>query len=101
MDDFIQEIQNRKNNPHKFCQSTTKNDEKGLTQIYVILVDGFLLYYDDRIMEEFDLMFLLDLDYESAKERRAQRCDRIPPGSFYLFILLSISNFNIFKTRST
>jgi nicotinamide/nicotinate riboside kinase len=99
MDDFIKVIKDYKINPHSLddlppCKrAKSRHESQGMNgqqqqtdefkDYEILLVDGFLLYCDDRVYDEFDLKILVKVDYETCKERREKRSGYLTLEGFW------------------
>lgn len=70
--DTVQELQNDNNSPVIQYSNGTKADGHR-TNINILIIEGFLIYNDERINQYFGLRFQLHLSYDVGLERRLKR----------------------------
>ncbi|XP_025940169.1 nicotinamide riboside kinase 1 [Apteryx mantelli] len=78
MDEMVKSIRSWMNSPASSCvlteeSQTTCISPKNTEDIYILIVEGFLLYNYESLNELWDRRYFLTLPYEECKRRRSTR----------------------------
>ncbi|XP_037132071.1 nicotinamide riboside kinase 2-like isoform X3 [Syngnathus acus] len=91
MEAMVSTVKGWQENPVKFARShgvsmspeaeECHSDQKG---IHILIVEGFLIYNYEPLMDVYDKCFYISLPYEDCKKRRSTRTYTVPdpPGLF-------------------
>uniref|UniRef100_A0A8C5BK59 Nicotinamide riboside kinase 1 n=1 Tax=Gadus morhua TaxID=8049 RepID=A0A8C5BK59_GADMO len=84
MDKMMEEIYSWWRDPQSYHQSTCATTEAGRTEVFVVIVEGFLIFNHRPLNELMNKKYFLEIPYDECQNRR---CSRVytppdPPGYF-------------------
>ncbi|CAL8250995.1 unnamed protein product [Boreogadus saida] len=84
MDKMMEEIYSWWRVPQSYHQSTCATTEAGRTEVFVVIVEGFLIFNHRPLNELMNKKYFLEIPYDECQNRR---CSRVytppdPPGYF-------------------